>query len=326
MVDEWRTGHTLMSRTLIIVAVLLVGGISLSCGEPLTQPSYRGEPLFRFTGQVAAQGVFSQAQRIRLSIFWLPSGGKTVQTEWVEQASASVDISFPSEFEVKVFQRPDPNVFFVDQALGRLMLYDDLNGNNRRDADEPFVGSAPNQGIVYTDRPLDYLDNQTGVSLPGGFTLIHYPLRCRSRLDRSRDVRCLVPIGSPCETSDDCCPDGVDCTRLGAACLRDLVGQYPFPGGYCTARGVERACPGEWEDETAGVASRPVRFSLLQRDAEVVLKACRSNDECRSGYVCEPAYQVCLPERPVLLRMRQDYEIEEICEPRDQTIPVGMDD
>ena len=293
-----------------------------SCGEPLTQPSYRGESLFSFTGQIAAQGTFPQAQRIRLSIFWMPDGGQTDPSKWVEQASASVDISFPSAFEVKVFQRPERDAFFYDQALGRLMLYDDANNNGRKDLEEPFVGSAPNQGVVYTDDPLDFDENQTGVALPGGFALIHYPLRCHTRLDKARDVVCQVPIGAACETSDDCCPDGSDCTRFGVACLNNLVGQHPFPGGYCTARGVQFVCTSLKDNPDAvGVESRLVRMSLVQGAAELVLKTCLSDTECRDGYVCEPAY-LCLP-KTVLLRMSQEYDIEPICESADESIPFG---
>ena len=57
-------------------------------------------------------------------------------------------IEFPS-FKVRIFHPLSPEHYFFGQAIGRFMLYDDVNANGRRDGDEAFVGTSTNQGILY---------------------------------------------------------------------------------------------------------------------------------------------------------------------------------
>jgi hypothetical protein len=283
----------------------------LGCGQPLVDQTYRGAPLFEFEGQLDVQGRFEPGvHNIRLSIFWLPDGPATVRQDWIEQASASVVVDFPSSFTVKVFEPPKPEHYFQRQALGRLVMYDDLDQNGRYSRDEPVVGGAPNQGLVYT--PPD-LDEQAS------FTVVSFPLRCRTRPPRNLDAYCALPIGEPCTENKDCCDGDVACESLAAVCIPQNSGQQRFPNGYCVARTTSTLCAREERGERGAdhgegvVASRPLQINYLGRLITVFVKRCESSSDCRAEYVCEPAYQVCLPDRPVRLAMSAAYEPESIC-------------
>ena len=119
--------------------------------DGVTDLSYRGTALFEFEGQVQVRGQFARGEHhIRLSIFWLPSGGATAKEDWIEQTSTSVAIDFPSSFRVRIFEPPKASHFYSVAAVGRLMLYDDLNKNRQWDKDEPFVGALSTRAL-FTD-------------------------------------------------------------------------------------------------------------------------------------------------------------------------------
>jgi len=298
----------------------------LSCGKPLVDESYRGTPLFEFEGQLDVQGRFEPGvHNIRLSIFWLPDGPATIRQHWVEQSSASVVVDFPSSFAVKVFEPPKPAHYFQSQALGRLVLYDDLDQNGQYSRDEPIVGEAPNQGLVYTPPDHDEAQSFTTVSFPQGFSLIQYPLRCRTRPPHSLDAGCALLIGAPCQTLDDCCKQADECEPYGAVCIPENSGRQRFPGGYCVARPNSRVCTPHERGRDLGegmVAARPLSINYVGRILTMFVKRCESSAECRDEYVCEPAYQVCLPDRPVRLAMNAEYEPGSICvEDTNQEMP-----
>ena len=113
------------------------------CGEPVTDTSYRGVPLFPVWIDVESQFP-PGTHNVRLSIFWLPEGGDTPVEKWVEQRSASMAIEFPSSFKVRIFHPPSPEHYFFGQAIGRFMFMDDVNANGRRDGDEALVGTSTN--------------------------------------------------------------------------------------------------------------------------------------------------------------------------------------
>ena len=311
-----------------VLSLLLCACIS-GCGDGVTDLSYRGTALFEFEGQVQVRGQFARGEHhIRLSIFWLPSGGATAKEDWIEQTSTSVAIDFPSSFRVRIFEPPKASHFYSVAAVGRLMLYDDLNKNRQWDKDEPFVGGSEHQGIVYGRHNPEGIFSFLGLNFSTGFNLVHFPLRCHSRLDQRRDLTCRINVGGQCETSDDCCLDAFDCAGRFPVCLTSLDNSLNFPGGYCSTRNGTPACETtERQPAEAEVAARPVAFKLLQIQTagELVLKTCNEDEQCRDGYVCEPAYLVCLPKRPVILELDPDYTIGRICESEDGILvqPAG---
>ena len=225
----WAYGEIMNSKKTVLTAVCLAL-VCLHCGEPVTDTSYRGAPLFTFDGQVDVESQFPPGtHNVRLSIFWLPEGGDTPVEKWVEQSSASMAIEFPSSFKVRIFHPPSPEHYFFGQAIGRFMLYDDVNANGRRDGDEAFVGTSTNQGILYLPDEEAASKNILGLELEPGFTLVHHPIRCFERVPRVNDLVCKVPIGKACEVREDCCPPDEDCSKFAVACLKDLAGERSFP-------------------------------------------------------------------------------------------------
>jgi len=303
--------------------VVAVSTLLFSCGDSVTNLAYRGAPLFQFEGQVEVQGAFSGGEHdIRMSIFWLPDAGWTTEEQWAEQPSTSIRVEFPSTFSIKIYHPPRESDYFqrgvggqITQAIGRLVLYDDLNGDGRRDAGEPVVGEAPNQGIMYASKDLEAEASFTGVAVKRGFSLIHYPIRCFSRLSPRQDVACLSPLGDPCLTNADCCGPDEDCDTYGGVCLFENSGTQPFPRGYCAAPlqsvGCESVANGSVvPSKTIG---RPVEIRIVNRVGRLILKACDSTLSCRDDYFCDPAHRVCLPDLPVALVLDPGLVPSEIC-------------
>jgi len=103
---------------------------------------------------------------------------------------------------------------------------------------------------------------------------------------------------------------------VGGLCLPENEGLQRFPGGYCAARANSTACnraARETEERPGRVQARPLPINLMGRIATVFLKRCKSTADCRAEYVCEAAYEVCLPDRPVQLAMNAQYEPASIC-------------
>jgi hypothetical protein len=318
--------NTLLRTSKLLHAVLFTALLS-ACGDPITDPTYRGTPLFEFEGQVEVQGIFPPGQHdIRLAIFWLPEAGKTPPSMWREQPSTSIRVRFPSTFAIKIFQPPRPEDFLVfrqEQAVGRLMLYEDLNGDGQRTRDEPFVGEAPNQGVVYAREDSDGSGSFTSVAIPKGFNLINFPIRCYSRIDRTQDVICKAPLGAPCTSWSECCgPDG-DCSEYGGVCLMENDGVQRFPRGYCAARLEHPGCRQfSGRVPPSMTLGRPLDVRILGRTGRLILEQCTSNEDCRQDYYCDPAHRVCLPDVPVSIVLNPDYEPTEICvDPDKRTDP-----
>lgn len=75
---------------------------------------------------------------------------------------------------------------------------------------------------------------------------------------------CGATIGDACTTSRDC--------GSGQCLNRDFT-----PGGYCSVGCSDRGCP----------AGSVCVEDAIGRDVSGCLRSCRSNAECREGYLCK---------------------------------------
>lgn len=180
----------------------------LSCGDPLATGEYLGEPLFSFEGIIVSiLDDLPEENSVRVTLGWAPGGTEpTGFNELVEQDSVSVQIRFPSAFEVNIFYPPlDDFLEDSSQAYGLayLVVYEDRDGDEHFDADE-VLGGAPSQVIVYAARDLEPQESPTRRSLPQGFHLIPVPAPCLAFDTDFGDPACTVPIGAECASDSDC--------------------------------------------------------------------------------------------------------------------------
>ncbi len=105
----------------------------LTCGDPVVEKGFRGEPRFSFTGEVAtanSETTFEHA--LRAAVFWSVDGDTSLGAKLVEHSAISVAVRFPGLFEVNVFERPLDLAWAEPEAdirVGLVLVYEDLNGD-----------------------------------------------------------------------------------------------------------------------------------------------------------------------------------------------------
>jgi|GEM_PF-3051916 len=282
----------------------------LACGDGMVDPTYRGRPVFEFRGQVQIESGFADGEHdIRLGIFWMPEGPNTPQSTWIEQPSASVRIDFPSTFTIKLFQPPGALHFYLpDQAVARILLYDDLDHDGRWTPGEPLVGDAPDTVIAYIGSQANEESHFAGVTLPADFSLLRPPIRCFER--RVNRFQCDLPLGAPCTDATDCCL-AEDCSQARVTCITEERAMRPVPGGYCVAAHDSRFCSRLAPDEeVTGILGYGI---TLQETRRVLVRGCTQDSDCRAEYRCDAAHRVCTPDTSVVLLLNPAYQPQPIC-------------
>lgn len=255
----------ILRRTTLLFAAVILS----TCGDPLVSDQYRGEPLFRFSGQVVAfDGVPQAEYNPRLSIFWSKTGRTDVAVDdLVEQPSASVKVSFPSEFEVLIFNPPEPvHMVNASYGLALILIYNDVDDDgwfNPNKSDETIIGGSEERVLVYARKAFDAAQSPVHMSIPAGFSALWLPIECDLDIPPESLEACSPTIGAPCDSAADCGENGV--------CLREVVST--LNNGYCTFSIDDVPCV--HANNTAWVSE------------SVTLRACAVDDDCpRDGEYC----------------------------------------
>lgn len=253
-------------------ALLLMTLVLTTCGDPLVGEDYRGEPLFRFSGQIGFYDSSSKTEyNPRLSIFWSKTGDTQVDIdELIEQPSASVNVSFPAEFEVLVFSPPEKKHMVNDAyGLALILIYNDVDKNgwfNPQNEGEMIIGGSPDRILLYAPSRIDAAQSPVSIALPKGFSVLWLPVQCEpdDRVNGDGTSSCSHQIGAACSVDEDCGEGGV--------CLLELQNEI-YPNGYCSRR----------EDDSACVASS----STVNAYENLTMRGCVEDEDCpREGETC----------------------------------------
>jgi hypothetical protein len=199
----------------------------LSCGDPLVDGRYLGEPLYRVTGWVHLElptealdsaSDTSTAGALRVAVFWAPAKGESIRLDGaVEQAVATTGL-FPAKFEVTLYEPPDRALYReVDDgegevALALLLAYLDVDGDGRWDRDsERLVGGAHERLLAYT--PTGFSSPTLGRLGPGFGRLVATNSDCSKGpiqfvTDVAESVDLIVGLDFPTEILLDANCDG----------------------------------------------------------------------------------------------------------------------
>ena len=258
------------------VALLFLSSCFLlfGCGDALVDDSYRGEPLTQIKGQLRSfEPGRPSSNQFYVSVFWSTSGLPVIDTtQLVEQDSVGVKLEFPNSFLLNVFDVPTAagQVVSVDGKmnywLGMLLIYEDVNGDQRFDSSE-LRGGAEDTILIYSKTGLDAASSPTGRRLSAGYQVMRLPISCT----------CDARVG-------EACFDDFDCGTYGF-CLNN-INEVEFSGGYCTVQLDNGNCLPDGSKGmifvTATATDTPPVFETL------AYKKCANDSECRSdeGYLC----------------------------------------
>ncbi|MFT7621893.1 MAG: hypothetical protein ACI9WU_001058 [Myxococcota bacterium] len=290
----------------VIPRILLV--LALAGCEPLADETFRGEPLFAFSGQVAQfDDLPAGSAPYRVSIFWTPDGQvgeERLDTSGLhEQASVAVSLTFPLTFDIDVFEPPHTADLYAPAGqaygIGLILAYQDRDLNGRFSEGE-LVGGSEQHVLIWAQAPLAAQKSPTGAALPAGVALTRLPLTCTDEAAFQLEPRdCGVPLGSACGSDADC---GI------GQCLTTLEGE-PLPGGSCALKDTLDADPG---------GCLPHGGATVYDSGDYwFLGYCQSDDQCRQGqgYSCDRLASICLPFNPTDVRivLASDFYLEPLC-------------
>ncbi len=284
--------------------IMIFAFLTASCGSPLVDSSYRGEPLYHFEGIIfSVLEDIPEEGKTKVALGWSRTEPDRFDLDLVTiQDSVSTHVRFPSVFEINVFYPPDPSFLSsldTPWALAYLLVFEDHNDNGDLDEGE-FIGGAPEQALIYTPTDLEARDSPTGQFLPAGFHLVPMPMPCEL-MPSVEGEDCGVQVGRPCTTNADC---GV------GTCLREMDG-IEFPGGYCSM-------PADFSPDGC-IPDGGIEMYVGIDDNEQAwwARSCESNEDCRmdEGYWCDLAAGACVPKFPVWLVIERDLDFPAFCDP-----------
>jgi hypothetical protein len=193
----------------------------ISCGDPLVDNTYRGEPIWFVEGTINApeklDDDLSLGDDVRASLFWIPNLSVLDQPVLVEQSSVTAEVRFPATFEVRVFEPPDVSHFvnFDDRyAAALLLIYVDKNLDGFYGAADQVVGGTLNKVLLFARETVPAEASPTGEPIPVGFSLGQPPLVCPQTASGREEPLPLPPerLGF-CEI--EMCPEDWNCNLWG---------------------------------------------------------------------------------------------------------------
>ncbi len=209
----------------LAAALTLLG----ACGDPVQDGRFSGQPRAVLVGVIDQPGgrLRTLPDSMRVGLFWLPWGPDVPSPSpldtrrLIQQPGVGAPARDADAFRLVLLDEPPLAARPAGYAVGWVLMYDDVDDDGRRGAEEPFYGPHPADGPV--ERQTDWLTvfwSPAGVGPQDGAPLTH-------GIDGGYQwLRGPLPCAGPFETGDaDCAP------RLGAACTED---QDCDPGGRCT--------------------------------------------------------------------------------------------
>lgn len=286
------------------------------CGDPLFDGGFSGTPLWRFSGtfEVSA-GTTLVTARPRVALFFSlqnPVPARPTQTPegFGELRGASTQAALGESFVLNVFEPPSANLLLPGTAygFGRLVAYDDRDGDGHRGPDEPIVGYEVFSGFVYAPQPLADGQGPGLGALPAGLSRVILPLRCGQALPATPAGPCdLSRLGSVCQKDNECGANG--------RCL--LADGIPWPGGACV---IPERAPGGCVPSAAQAVYKAPAQGMTDPNGNAptgfYLKPCQQDAECRRDrepvanlYRCDQALKACAPNGDVRLALGQGTEL-----------------
>lgn len=269
------------------------------CSGELLGADYRGTPLFSFEGSVADYRLdTTPIEALRASIFWSKTGKtSTIASALVEQPNVTLSITFPATMRFRVFEPPaSAPMAGADWpfAIGMILIYEDVNGNDRYDHGE-LRGGAFDQIVTYAEAGLSLAQSPVGRAIPTGYALTPVSLPCARgmRLPPGRN-NCGVTLGANCHRDEDCGPNGI--------CLMG-VPTGPVPAGYCSMLVRSQGCaPTDGQSDDG-------------RHPSFWLKRCYTDSDCAAPLICSSLDRFCGPRDPLFVDVAEDFDLLPLCPP-----------
>ena len=264
--------------TLAVAAFAILA--TARCGEPIRDGAYQGEPLAVIDGILdqPANSADPIPETLAVGLLWAGPDPYDLAGR-IQQPGVWASLAHTDEFRLIVHDKPPPAARAAGYALGRLVLYTDLDGDRVLDPDEPIRNSSDSLRVVWSPEGLDPAVHPVTLPVPAGLHVIEGHLPCDQPFTRTRDVEdCGVPLGESCNNDRECGePDN-------AVCGRDEGSR--FPEGYCLARLTRNGC-------------RPPharRVPRIYRDGRwrwFWYRACDADADCPDPLICRPGSGAC---------------------------------
>lgn len=141
-----------MRRPAVATLIALTATLcTSSCGDPLVEGDYRGQPLIEVSGTIRVTDpvAASDADRVRVALLWV---GADQQSGLSQGRSES---AFPARYTLEVFSAPPARAMneISDRdglhAIARIVVYVDDDQDERLDIEERIVGASPEQVLTY---------------------------------------------------------------------------------------------------------------------------------------------------------------------------------
>ncbi|MFO0728920.1 MAG: hypothetical protein U1E65_34390 [Myxococcota bacterium] len=221
----------------------------LACGDPITGADYRGEPILRLTGRIESVGrgvAVPEGKEALVSMFW-KTNLSTVTASLVAQDSVSTAITFPSTFEIRVFDPPTTADLVASDGrfgVGLLLVYVDLDGDHHYGPSEPVIGGNLQKALVWADQVIAATESPFATALPEGFSLVKQPfMACMGQMMHEQGHP--APDGGPHVSacvSDATCPQDFQCDLSFKVCVPkddfelEIGGEFDLNRASCGAQ------------------------------------------------------------------------------------------
>jgi hypothetical protein len=197
------------------------------CGDPMVSADYRGEPIFLLNGVIESVGPGSvqlaPGETALVSMFWSVSLSRRAP-RLLPQDSVTAAVQFPSTFEVRFFDPPEPKHLVADDGrygVGLLLAFVDADGDLAFDPGERLIGGSLDVAIIWASETIPPNESPFARELPSGFSLIDRPFATCMRRPPRDDREPLVQGGQrgPSCASDATCPEGLICQPTFRVCV-----------------------------------------------------------------------------------------------------------
>jgi hypothetical protein len=154
-------------------AAVLALCTSAACGDPLVRSDYEGTPMIAVHGIISLAAAPVTATNPLVGIQWKAIEDGNVSSTYGPVKSIGMT-ALPSTFELDVVDAPPREVRrsypigdrMIDCEVGCPVVFDDLDGDGQRGANEPLLAVSLDQLIVH----IDGID--AGAALDARFTFI----------------------------------------------------------------------------------------------------------------------------------------------------------